>query len=166
VALAIPSGPPVASWELVDANDPLPLLTAHLAVLAAGPRASKPAPRRQVFERPGKNESQKRREFCLRWWSAARPALTASAAFSDLLRSPSFNLGTQPELDSTIAELAYRPRHVVVPVLVHAYRVAVGKTEELGYPVRVEQVVHVNLSAHASRLLQYSDPSEPGGRLQ
>lgn len=46
-----PSERPVAPWELVDAKGSLGHLIAHVAILADEPRASKPAPRRQVCER-------------------------------------------------------------------------------------------------------------------
>jgi hypothetical protein len=43
--------------EAIDANSTLRHLTAVVAVLAADARASKPAPRRQVFEPQDENES-------------------------------------------------------------------------------------------------------------
>jgi hypothetical protein len=43
--------------RVVDATRAIRNWTASVAVLAAEPRASKPAPRRQVFERPAESES-------------------------------------------------------------------------------------------------------------
>src|SRR5690242_9029235 len=86
---------------------------------------------------------------------------TTGPALGGQLCCPPFDLGAKPKLDAPIAELAHRTRHIVVPVLVDADGVPVGKTEELGNAVCVEEIVDVHLSAHEIRLLQYSDLSEP-----
>ena len=48
---------------------------------------------------------------------------------SGQLARPQLNLLAKPKLDATVPEFAYGTRHVVIPVLIHAHRVAVGKAE-------------------------------------
>ena len=75
------------------------------------------------------------------------------------------DLSTEPKLDSPVTEIEDRARHVLVPVLVHADRVAVSEPEQPGDAVGVNQVVEIYLSSHRPRLLSYSDPSDWRSRL-
>ena len=76
----------------------------------------------------------------------ARPPATLRRLFF----GPPLYLRLQPELDATIPEIQDRPRHVGVPVLIHADRVAVGESKDLGHAVRVEKVVEIYVSTHAT----------------
>ena len=137
------------------------------AVLAADARASKPLPRRQVFDPQDENESHVQEEDFSGTAGLGRgPSLAASAALRRELGSPPLDLRSQPELYAPVAELVHRARHVLISVLVDADRVAVSESQDLRNPIRVKEIVDVDLTAHGPRLLQYSDPSEPSDRLQ
>ena len=73
-----------------------------------------------------------------------------SATLRRLFFSPLLYLRLQPELDATVPEIQDRPRHVGVPVLIHADRVAVGESEDLGHAVGVEEVIEVYVSTHGT----------------
>lgn len=53
------------------------------------------------------------------------------------LALPALDLGTEPEFRAPIAEIAHRPGHVGIAVLVDANRVAMGKAEKFGDAVRI-----------------------------
>ena len=66
---------------------------------------------------------------------ATRPALGL------LARVPLLDLGPEPQLDSTLTKVEYGSRHVFVAVLVDADGVVVGKAEQFGDAVGVEEIV-------------------------
>jgi hypothetical protein len=76
----------------------------------------------------------------------------APATLRRLFLSPPLDFRLQPELDATIPEIQDWPRHVGVPVLIDADRVAVGESENLGHAVRIEKVVEVYAPAHATQI--------------
>jgi hypothetical protein len=69
--------------------------------------------------------------------STRRTARRTCSAASRLLVGPSLDLGTQPELDTALAEVENRLRHVAVPLLILEHRVAVGQAENLRNSLRV-----------------------------
>ncbi len=81
-----------------------------------------------------------------------------------LLLRPSDNLGAEPELDASLAEVEHGPWHVAVPLLVLVHGISVGKAEDFGDAVCVDQVVGINRS-HFASLHRYADPSEVSGSL-
>jgi hypothetical protein len=69
-----------------------------------------------------------------------------------LALGPTLYLGAEPELHAPVAELAHWTRHVLVPVLVNAHRVAVSETQEFGHSVCVEKIVDVYPSTHRQEI--------------
>jgi hypothetical protein len=134
----------------VNANGTHSRLTATVAVLA-----------RQDGE-----DSDKQGGDRVMTGSARRGPFATGPTLCSQARRPLLNLGPDPKLGTTVAELPDRPRHVLVSVLVDADGVAVREAEQFCDPVCVKEIVDVYLSTHASRLLQYSDPSELMSRLQ
>jgi hypothetical protein len=61
-----------------------------------------------------------------------------------LLVGPCSDLRAEPELDATLAKVEHRPRHVAVSLLILEHRVPVGKAENLGDTLSVDQVICVN----------------------
>jgi len=64
---------------------------------------------------------------------------------------PAFDLGSEPEPWPTATEVNHRPRHVGITRLVLADGVSVGETEDLGYIVGVDEVIHEDSSGHNKR---------------
>jgi hypothetical protein len=65
---------------------------------------------------------------------------------------PPLHLGPQPELRATAAEIDDRTGHVLVASLVLAHGVPMCEPEDLGYRLRVDQIVDVDLESHAKHL--------------
>jgi hypothetical protein len=65
-----------------------------------------------------------------------------------LLCGPSLDLGSQPELYATRAEVKYGLRHVCVPPLILRDGVSMSKAEDLSNALRVEKVLGVDLWRH------------------
>jgi hypothetical protein len=84
--------------------------------------------------------------------SRIRSAFAPSATSRLLLDSPKLNLGTQPELDAPVSEVEHWRRHVVVPMLVDAHRVAVGETEKVSDSIGVKEIVYVDPATHAFQI--------------
>jgi hypothetical protein len=61
---------------------------------------------------------------------------------------PSLDLGTEPELYTTLAKVENRSRHVVVPALVLEHGVAMGEAKHLSDALCVEQVLSGDSRRH------------------
>jgi hypothetical protein len=72
---------------------------------------------------------------------------------------PSLDLWTQPQAGTARSEVEDWPRHVGIPPLVLADRVAVAQPEDLGDVVSVDEVVDDNSPRHASSLRPVADVS-------
>jgi hypothetical protein len=88
----------------------------------------------------------------------ARPWLSASGATSRTSTSPclepsgpSFDLRSQPELHSTVAEVDDGARHVLVAPLVQADAVAMRELEYVGDGLSIDEVFGSDLWAHAAK---------------
>jgi hypothetical protein len=66
-------------------------------------------------------------------------------------------LRTEPELDSALAEIDYRLRHILVFALVLKDGVAVGEVEDVGHSLRIEEVFRSDSGGHRD------DPTSVGG---
>ena len=76
-----------------------------------------------------------------------------------------FDVRAEPELRSAVTEIAYGAGHVGIAMLVDAHGVAVGEAEQFGDSVGVQQVIRIDCSTHARRLLLEADLSDVGGRF-
>ena len=72
--------------------------------------------------------------------STIHAALRACSSASSLLCRPALDLGTQPELDSSVAEVDDRAWHIVISTLIQANAVAMRKAERISNSLRVHQV--------------------------
>src|SRR5437016_3474532 len=83
--------------------------------------------------------------------------LLTRTTLSGLANSPTFNLGTEPELHPPSAQIDHRLRHVLVCALVLKDRVALGETQDVGHSLRVKQVFCCDSRGHLV------DPTSVGG---
>jgi hypothetical protein len=67
-------------------------------------------------------------------------ALWACPSAISLDGSPALDLGAKPELDTAVAEVNDRARHIVVPALVETHAVAMREPERIRDSLRVHQV--------------------------
>ena len=79
-------------------------------------------------------------------------SLTTSTAIRRLACGPSFDFGSKPELDAPLAEIEHGLRHIVVPLLILKDGVAVSQPEDLGYALRIEQILCRDHRSHAASL--------------
>ena len=92
----------------------------------------------------GSRRIARSRSSGLRSRSGTPSAIPACATASGLARSPSLDLGTEPELDPTLPKVEHRLGHVRISLLVLMNRVAVRKTEDLGHALGVDQVLSID----------------------
>jgi hypothetical protein len=93
--------------------------------------------------------SSRRTDHRSRATSAASATRGTGATACRLLGRPEFDVGLEPDLHPSVAEIEHRPWHVRIPVLVEAHGVAVGKAEQVGYAVGVDEIIDVDSLAHA-----------------
>jgi len=74
-----------------------------------------------------------------------------------LTRPPLRNVGTQPELHATLAEVEYRSWHVVVAALVLEHGVAMREAEQVGDALSIQKILCMDLWSHEV------DPTFVGG---
>jgi hypothetical protein len=61
---------------------------------------------------------------------------------------PPLDLGSEPELDTTLAEVDDRSRHVFVSLLILADGIAVGEFEDVGDALSVEEMLCLDFGGH------------------
>jgi len=69
-----------------------------------------------------------------------------------LASCPLLDLRAEPELDSALSEVKHRLRHVDVALLVLENCVAVREAENLGYALRIDEVLCRDLWCHNASL--------------
>ena len=61
---------------------------------------------------------------------------------------PALDVGLEPHLHPSVAEIQDRPWHVRISMLVDADGVAVGEAKQVGNAIGVDQIVDVDSLAH------------------
>jgi|GEM_PF-6475489 len=72
---------------------------------------------------------------------------------------PSLDVRSEPEARTSWTEIEDWTRHLLVSPLVLADCVSVAQTEDLGYCVRINQVIEHDSSRHAASLRRLADVS-------
>ena len=75
--------------------------------------------------------------------SDVRATLTSPPLGSDL-RGPVLDFLPKPQLDATVAELAHRTGHIVVPVLIDADGVSMTEAQERCHAAGVEKILRAD----------------------
>jgi hypothetical protein len=87
---------------------------------------------------------------------------SATSRVLPMMSRPSFDLGSEPQLRAAAAEVNHGAGHLVVARLVLADGIAVCKAKELSHALGVNEVVDVDLAAHAMTI--HPAAAEPYGR--
>jgi hypothetical protein len=98
--------------------------------------------------------------------STIHAALGARSSASSLLCRPALDLRAKPELDSAVAEVNDRTRHVVIPALVETDAVAVRKPERIRDSLSVDQVFRGYEWGHPNKATAVDGSVRGTGSLQ